>query len=76
VSEYCNINNTDLRVAGATVCGHLRCLNIVILHNTNLRVAGATVCGHLRCLDIVILIMQTCEVRVQLSVDTRGVRIL
>jgi hypothetical protein len=46
VSEYCNINNTDLRVAGATVCRHLRCPNIVIL------------------------IMQTCELRVQLSVDT------
>jgi hypothetical protein len=44
VSGYCNINNVDLRVAGATVCGHPRCPNIVILHNTNLRVAGATVC--------------------------------
>jgi hypothetical protein len=31
VSEYCNINNADLRVAGATVCGHLRCPDIVIL---------------------------------------------
>jgi hypothetical protein len=31
VSGYCNINNADLRGAGATVCGHPRCPNIVIL---------------------------------------------
>jgi hypothetical protein len=31
VSGYCNINNTDLQVAGATVCGDPRCPNIAIL---------------------------------------------
>jgi hypothetical protein len=47
VFRYCNINNTNLRVAGATTPWVSKYCNI---YNINLQVAGAMVCGHLRCL--------------------------
>jgi hypothetical protein len=72
VSGYCNIYNIiDLRVAGATVYGHLRCPDIAIFIILDLRVAGVTVYGHLRCPDIAIsIILLTCELQVRLFMDT------
>jgi hypothetical protein len=44
VSEYCNINNANLRVAGATVWLWTPWVSEYSnINNTNLRVAGATV---------------------------------
>ena len=54
MSEYCNIDNIDLRVAGATTLGVSGYCNI---DNINLRIVGATVCGHPGCPNIVILII-------------------